>query len=80
MEEMEGRVEGREGECPCLGSLCCGVTGRVGDRDNDIRSQRKLLMPTDSRLIQTRRNKQKNVTETINSKNSISEIMKIKLQ
>jgi hypothetical protein len=33
MEEKEGRVEGREEECPCLGSLSCGATGRVGDNE-----------------------------------------------
>jgi hypothetical protein len=30
-------------------------------------------MPTDSRLVQSRHNKQKDVSETINSKNSISQ-------
>lgn len=61
--EREGRVERREGSGMSMpvarqGS-CCGATGSVVDKEMmTLGSQRKLWIPTDSRFIKRKSNKQ----------------------
>jgi hypothetical protein len=56
--EKGGWREGKEGECPCLGS-CCGATGRVVDKEIMTQGHNENSgCRQSSRFIQRRSNKQ----------------------